>query len=287
MFAATSSVLAAPSVVEYAKETAAVTCPEEQVESFRESLYAPLERSGGPGPRQLISDLKNHIAQPYYSVTKSEQYMQQGLACMTELRRLAAEEVCAEGDFHLLGLCQDLKNMALCGQLYYEASLARKDSRGFHYRKDHTQRDDENYLKWSLMNLVDGENRLSYEAVPLGTYPFHTWDVEEVVEDTAESNVNGKWKLHISTPVGQEEALLELFVSGDTYTGSLTDSTGTHPLRNGKVTGTTFTGELTMPIGMFGDTDFTIEGTVKGNSVSGALSMAFSKSAFEGSRLMM
>ena len=177
--------------------------------------------------------------------------------------------------------------MSLCGQLYYEASLARQESRGFHYRKDFTERNDDNFLKWSLMNLVEGKNCLTYEPVPMDIYPFHPWDVEEVEEESAESNVNGKWKLSISTPVGQEEALLEIFVSGNTFTGSLTDSTGAHELRNGKVADTTFTAELTMPIGMFGDTEFTIEGTVKGTKVSGALAMAFSKSAFEGSRLMM
>ena len=287
MFAAVSSVLAAPTAVEYAKSAAAPVCPEDQVAEYRERLYAPLERTGGPGPRELIFELKDHIAQPYYSVTKSQQYMEQGLECMTELRRQAADEVCANGDLHQLSLCQDLKNMSLCGQLYYEASLARQESRGFHHRKDHPERNDADYLKWSLMNLVEGKNCLTYEPVPMDTYPFHPWDVEEAEEEGAESNVNGKWKLSISTPVGQEEGLLEIFVSGNTFTGSLTDSTGAHELRNGKVVDTTFTAELTMPIGMFGDTEFTIEGTVKGTKVTGALAMAFSKSAFEGSKLGM
>lgn len=287
MFAAVSSVLAAPSVVEYAKGAADVVCPEDQVAEHREGLYAPLERTGGPGPRELIFELKNHIAQPFYSVTKSEKYMSEGLACMTELRRQAAEEVCADGNFHLLSLCQDLKNMSLCGQLYYEASLAREESRGFHFRKDHPERDDENFLKWSLLNLVEGKNCLSYESVPMEDYPFHPWDVEEVEECVGESDVNGKWKISIVSPIGTEEALLELFVDGSTMTGTMTDSSGAHELRNGKVDGAIFSADLTLILDMFGPTEFTIEGTVNGTKVSGYLNMAFSKSSFEGNRLGM
>jgi succinate dehydrogenase/fumarate reductase flavoprotein subunit len=41
-------------------------------------------------------------------------------------------------------------------------ALARKECRGSHWRLDHMGRDDENFLKHSLVSLVDGEAKLSY-----------------------------------------------------------------------------------------------------------------------------
>ena len=41
-------------------------------------------------------------------------------------------------------------------------AFERKECRGSHWRLDHLGRDDENFLKHTLVNYVDGEAKLSY-----------------------------------------------------------------------------------------------------------------------------
>jgi len=44
-------------------------------------------------------------------------------------------------------------------------ALAREECRGSHWRLDHLKRDDDNFLKHSLVNFVDGEAKLRYKDV--------------------------------------------------------------------------------------------------------------------------
>ena len=51
------------------------------------------------------------------------------------------------------------------------AALAREESRGGHWRDDFPTRDDENWLKHSLVyREPDGSMRLGFKPVKLGTY---------------------------------------------------------------------------------------------------------------------
>jgi succinate dehydrogenase/fumarate reductase flavoprotein subunit len=47
------------------------------------------------------------------------------------------------------------------------SALARKECRGSHWRLDHMKRDDENFLKHSLVNFENGVARLSYQDVKI------------------------------------------------------------------------------------------------------------------------
>ena len=53
-----------------------------------------------------------------------------------------------------------------------QSALERTESRGSHQRRDHTERDDENFLKHSLAYFQEGDRpRINYKDVTITKWP--------------------------------------------------------------------------------------------------------------------
>ena len=109
------------------------------------------------------------VAPPYFSLSKTEARIDEALGMVDKVIDDAAKTT-ADGDLHMLGLCHDATNMSTLAKLYFTVARERKESRGFHYREDYPHLDNLNWLKWSICQLVDGENVLTWEDVPIDDY---------------------------------------------------------------------------------------------------------------------
>jgi succinate dehydrogenase / fumarate reductase flavoprotein subunit len=129
-----------------------------------------MKRHKGLSPRDGIFRLKEVISPPRFAVRKSKERIEEALARVREVLHEAENEVSPAEDWHMLGLCHDLKNMAQCADIYYNSALTRTESRGWHYREDYPERDDKNWRRWIVIKQKDGKMAISTEAFPFERY---------------------------------------------------------------------------------------------------------------------
>lgn len=68
--------------------------------------------------------------------------------------------------------------MAFSAEMHFRASSMRKESRGWFMREDYPDMDNENWLKWIVVENDNGEMKFSTEDDPIDDYqvkppPFH------------------------------------------------------------------------------------------------------------------
>ena len=75
---------------------------------------------------------------------------------------------------HELAKAVELENYLLDAELAIAASVERTESRGDHYREEYPYTDNENWLKWLILQRVNGSlsPRLFTEPVPFERYPY-------------------------------------------------------------------------------------------------------------------
>jgi len=172
-WAGVSSLLAAKSVAEYAAAVPDPALHEEQVVRFKEKIFTPMQRKTGMNPREGIRMLQEVITPPRYSIRKSKERIEEALKVINRVFELVDNDVSPEEDFHMLGLCHDLRNMTCCSELYMKAALERKETRGWHVREDYPDRDDQNWRKWITAKSENGRIQLSTEKIPFENYKYN------------------------------------------------------------------------------------------------------------------
>ncbi|MCL6479024.1 MAG: FAD-binding protein [Peptococcaceae bacterium] len=139
MYTGVSSLLAAQPAIDYAAGASEPKIDTDQVKAYKEEIYAPMGRKKGLSPRDSIFDLKEVVAPPRYSIRKSKDRLEEAIAKVNKIREQMTEVSPAE-DWHMFGLCHDLRNMTQCADIYFNAALTRTESRGWHYREDFPNR---------------------------------------------------------------------------------------------------------------------------------------------------
>ncbi len=163
-----------PSAATYAKALkawgVAPRIDDDQVRAIMARTYAPFRREKGVSPRELIHRIQDTVAPADYSLIKSRERMEEALALVLgvqeDLNRIKAK------DYHELTRCLDAESMAIGAEMFYRASLMRTESRGFHYREDYPEMDNEHWLKWIILKRNDRKMELHTEDIPIDKYPY-------------------------------------------------------------------------------------------------------------------
>lgn len=144
--------------------------PAGQVAALRETLFAPLKSEGDLMPQQVLDQINALMGHYDVCLLQSEESL---TAALRELDRICAEELprMKAPDCHYLYKYNEVVGIAFLTRLFLEASLARRESRGSHYRVDYPHRD-EKYLGWFVHTKDSrGELSTSFVPVPVEQYP--------------------------------------------------------------------------------------------------------------------
>lgn len=159
-----SAIVCSDAVVESAKSESSSIC-EKQVEACIERTYAPLKRSEGIHPKELMEKVLQIVGPIENTVYMNDYRLEIAIRKLEEIKPLINE--LKADDFHWMLACHEAEAMVLCAELQLKASLMRKESRGWFLREDYPQMDNKNFLKYIIAKNVDGELTFSTEDVPV------------------------------------------------------------------------------------------------------------------------
>jgi succinate dehydrogenase / fumarate reductase flavoprotein subunit len=167
-FATFSGIRCAPAAVAAAR--AASGEPDAALaEELKTRIFAPLGRSGTAAP-EMVRAVQEVMVPVGYSIYKHADRMNEALGKVLALKERVP--TLAAADPHYLAACHVAEAMVLGAEMFYRASLAREESRGWHLREDFPERDDARFLKWIELRNDGGEMALSLHDVPIESYPL-------------------------------------------------------------------------------------------------------------------
>ena len=155
--------------VDYVKGvTLSSTDGEQLANAERKRLQALLDRKGGARTAEIRNEMAGAMTEGM-GVFRDQSSMEGARAKVIEMRSKYDAQIHVENKGKVfntdLMFALELDFMLDCARAICEGGLARKESRGAHFRTDLTERDDENWLKHTLVYREDDGVRL--ETLPV------------------------------------------------------------------------------------------------------------------------
>jgi len=154
----------------YAKSHESSQIEDDEVNMFKNRLYAHLAKNGIP-PKKVIREIQEAVFPYEVCIIKSEKSLKNALSKVERLKNEVLPQMKAT-DAHYLMKLVETQAIAFMTELYLRASLMRAETRAGHYREDYPDRDDKNWLKWIVISQTDGTMNLRVEPVPFDKYKF-------------------------------------------------------------------------------------------------------------------
>jgi succinate dehydrogenase/fumarate reductase flavoprotein subunit len=163
---------AGESAGKYAQATARLArINEGQVRELKQATFASLGESG-VDPEEALRELQSAIFPVF--VLKNESNLKRALQKVATIREDLLPKMGAS-DLHHLAKLKGVHSMTLIADLVLRASLMRTESRASHYREDYPERNNEQWLKWIIVNQKEGKLNYRFEPVPLNKYKHRSW----------------------------------------------------------------------------------------------------------------
>jgi succinate dehydrogenase/fumarate reductase flavoprotein subunit len=144
----------------------------EQVKSAVQRLDEIARRGDGPKVDEVWERVVALLAPSEVGLVKHAKRLGRAREELGNIRE--AGNAVTAGSPHELAKAVELQNYLLDADLAIAASLERTESRGDHYREEFPYTDNENWLKWLILQRVNGSlsPRLFTEPVPFERYPY-------------------------------------------------------------------------------------------------------------------
>lgn len=161
--AAYTGLRAAQSIAQVAPQYPEPQIDVEQQESLRERLFAPMAlKKKEFEPYDAITRIQEIVVPVKYSLLKEGARLKEALGVIGEVKKEMLPKVKAENP-HELVKYHEAESIAVCAEMLHTASLARTETRGSHIREDYPEKDDKNWLKWTVIKKEGERMVLSTE----------------------------------------------------------------------------------------------------------------------------
>lgn len=133
-----------------------------------------LTRPGGEKPYVIAAEL-GEVMSEKVGIFRTKEELADALEKVVSLKSRYKNVSVSSGLHYMnyeLQSAMELESMIDCAHVITLGALLREESRGAHYRRDFTKRDDEKYLKHTIAKIgQDGEPVISYRDVIITRYP--------------------------------------------------------------------------------------------------------------------
>lgn len=149
----------------YAGAVECIPLSRELIAKKKEEILAPLNVEKG-FDANWARDVLHSIMAPYWvSTAKTEETLKAALVQVEYMRDHVVPQLAAKTS-HDLRCCIEMKHKVLSAEMKLRAGLARKESRGNHYRADIPYRDDERFLCYVTVQKDENE-KMRLQTVPV------------------------------------------------------------------------------------------------------------------------